>query len=659
MRRETSMGDASLLLVRQRPVPHPELESLIDELRDGFGLDPYVTRQRLLGAGLAQLAQGERQSLDGPVATLRRHGYACWVIAPQSPRFAPPRLRSLTIGAEAIDFLCEGDSRIRLERGMPAVGVLADLSGELAGRQVKRMLARNAYLGREQAGVFTPEETRQAILKGQPVFDCYLQDDQNAVTAAFRVLPGRFNPEGLGGRASLSAARNLEAVLDLVGEYAGNFRLHSDFGLSQLPGCLPQPVSDNNPTALLGNLDALTRYGWLVSGLAEPPSPGGDAANLPGSVLAAGLGGAAAVAGMVGSPELKELADVVNTAATDSSPVAKSTARPAPLPPPPDRPERQFSLRRALPVVVAFLSGAVLVAADRVELLRPLFRQAVNVGALPAAVAIALCWGGFVCLRLKRLIEDTPTSRIRSLAMGLVEVHGRALRRYALVAPMTQGACVWYRLRKYRRDQNNRWTQTSESDSNHVPFVLDDGSGQVVVDPAGATIKVKTVQTGYPGESTLIGSVADGGPDEKWVEELIYEGTTLYVLGFARPSRGGRPSLRELTVAMVRRLKLDPQALRRYDVNGDGRLDSDEWQGARDDAERLAAAEQLNVPATPATACALLEKPPRGLPYLIAEGQSGTELAGRYGWIGAVLMVLGVTAFGLALKLSLEFFRVF
>jgi len=52
-----------------------------------------------------------------------------------------------------------------------------------------------------------------------------------------------------------------------------------------------------------------------------------------------------------------------------------------------------------------------------------------------------------------------------------------------------------------------------------------------------------------------------------------------------------------------------------------------------------------------------LGKPPRGLPFLIAEGEGETALAGRYGWTGAVLLVLGITIFGLALKLFLEFFR--
>ena len=652
------MGDASLLLiVRQRPTPYPELETLAAELGETCGIDLYSVRQRLLGPGLALLVRGEAEALTGHAALLRRHGYACWAVPPPRPAFAPPRLRSLAVDKEMIEFLCEGDARVRLERGMAAVGVLADLSGELAGKQVKRLLARNAYLGREQAAFFTPAEIRQAILKEQPVFDCYLLDGAGAVTAAFRVFPGRFNPEGLGGRASLGAARNLEAVVDLVGEYAGDFRLHTDFGFSQIPGCVPQPARDN-PEALTGNLDALTRYGWLVAALAEPALREAEsgAETSPGIVMAAALAGTVAGVGLAPA-ELREVAAGIDAATGTELPAATKEIKPAPLPPPPDRPEQHFSLRRAVPMVLSFLGGGTLLLIGRSGIMQPFFDRALHTGALPGLTAAGLCWGAFTCLRLKRFVENTPTSRVRSLAMGLVEVRGRAVRRYALVAPMTQGACVWYRLRKYRRDNRNNWALTSESDSSHVPFVLDDGSGRVVVDPAGAKVKARTAETGYPGESTLIGSSLDGGPDEKWVEELIYEGTTLYVLGYARPARGVRPGLRERTAAALRRLKLDPRALRRYDSNGDGRIDAEEWQAARADAERLAAAEELSEVRMPAVDHALLGRPPRGMPFLIAEGQTGAELAGRYGWGGALLLALAAAAFGLALKFFLEFFR--
>ncbi len=378
------MSEASvLLIVRQRPATYAELESLVGTLREGFQLDPYTTRQRLLGPGLAQLAQGDRESLERMAQLLRRHAHACWVAMPPRPAFASLRLRSLTVGADAVDFHCEGERQVRLERGMAAVGVLADLSGELAGRQVKRLLARNAYLGDGQATLASADQLRTDIRKGLPVFDCYLLDDAGAVTAVFRALPGRFDPQGLGDRADLGATRNLEAVIALVGEYAGTFRLHTDFGLSPLPGCLPQPSRDD-PEVLQGNLAALTRYGWLVAGLHEPSGRAAGTAGSPGTLLAAGLAGLAAAAGDgVAREELEGLAATLDDAAAGGPEPAPAAPVPAPLPAPPERPEGRFSLRRALPGIGIILGGVLLVVAGRTDLWRPVLRQFLQSGLLP------------------------------------------------------------------------------------------------------------------------------------------------------------------------------------------------------------------------------------------------------------------------------------
>jgi hypothetical protein len=44
------------------------------------------------------------------------------------------------------------------------------------------------------------------------------------------------------------------------------------------------------------------------------------------------------------------------------------------------------------------------------------------------------------------------------------------------------------------------------------------------------------------------------------------------------------------------------------------------------------------------------------LPFLIAEARCERELARRYGWAGALLLVLGMVAAGTAGMLSLKFF---
>ena len=342
------------LIVRQCPAPHAELEILLRSLQDKFGLDAYTARQRLVGPGLALFGKGPPAQTEKIAGLLQEYGFACWQIAPQRPSFAPARLRSLEIREEAV-LLHTPQKTLRLARGAPAVGVLADLSGQLVDKHVKRLLAQNTYRGRDGLEVLSREEMIRAILQGQPVFDLYLLDEQNTICGGVRVLPGRFNVDGLGGRATISSRQNLQAMVELAEEYAEPFRLHCDFGLSQLPKCSLRR-SDESPSALLDNLDSLTRYGWLVARLEGTGRPaetdrsatssavvGAAAGTLLGQPALGAVAGDAA-AGIL--PGLGEVAAEIEDAREDRNETGRAAESPDPKPvrrdlaPPPDRPER-------------------------------------------------------------------------------------------------------------------------------------------------------------------------------------------------------------------------------------------------------------------------------------------------------------------------------
>jgi len=80
----------------------------------------------------------------------------------------------------------------------------------------------------------------------------------------------------------------------------------------------------------------------------------------------------------------------------------------------------------------------------------------------PAASTAAVGFGvyafvrGFQSLRLQRVIRDTPTARIRSLAMGLVELQGRVHARSRMSAPFSARSCAWWEveLQTLRRSKN-------------------------------------------------------------------------------------------------------------------------------------------------------------------------------------------------------------
>jgi hypothetical protein len=52
---------------------------------------------------------------------------------------------------------------------------------------------------------------------------------------------------------------------------------------------------------------------------------------------------------------------------------------------------------------------------------------------------------GFRLLQRKRLVLNTPTSKIRSASMGLVEIIGLAASPFVMISPLKRVECYYYR----------------------------------------------------------------------------------------------------------------------------------------------------------------------------------------------------------------------
>jgi len=103
---------------------------------------------------------------------------------------------------------------------------------------------------------------------------------------------------------------------------------------------------------------------------------------------------------------------------------------------------------------------------------------------------IGLFLYGFRLLQRRRLISDTPFSKIRSASMGMVEVSGQAVGPYTMVAPVTARPCYYYRTLVWEWKQsgkNKTWVQVA-SECMHLPFFVDDNTGRLLVDPRGADL---------------------------------------------------------------------------------------------------------------------------------------------------------------------------
>ena len=135
-----------------------------------------------------------------------------------------------------------------------------------------------------------------------------------------------------------------------------------------------------------------------------------------------------------------------------------------------------------------------------------------------AAAAVYSFWYAFRAWAKNRTIEDTPTSRVRSAAQGYVELTGRGVPppNTANKAPLTGLPCTWWRYKVEQRRYSGRsrsWS-TVQSDTSSVPFLLDDGTGQCLIDPRGAEV--------FPGATDVW-----YGPSE-WPQVHIPNGTGVF-----------------------------------------------------------------------------------------------------------------------------------
>jgi hypothetical protein len=155
----------------------------------------------------------------------------------------------------------------------------------------------------------------------------------------------------------------------------------------------------------------------------------------------------------------------------------------------------------------------------------------------------------------KSLIESIPTSPIRSLAVGLVEVSGRAQpERELLRAPFSGLPCVFftYHVEARRESRNGTRWETIAKGTSAEPFYVQNETGKVLVVPFDAQLILpdnRTTRNNWFGtlpEQThqglsKLGIAVDGWFGEKTLrcsEASILPEETVYVLGTAQEQRG-------------------------------------------------------------------------------------------------------------------------
>ena len=230
------------------------------------------------------------------------------------------------------------------------------------------------------------------------------------------------------------------------------------------------------------------------------------------------------------------------------------------------------------------------------------------------AAALSL-WAWSMTRRHYRHIADIPTARIISAPQGYIELTGEGdlLPEYPIVSPLTGLPCLWYEYRVERVEGRER--EILRSGVSELPFVLSDGSGRVLVETVDARVISRHSQQWQRG-------------DEHVTETVLLKHEALYVLGeHVHPSaEAGSSALDKERNAILSEWKSDqPSLLERFDTDRNGRIDSQEWENARQAAQLKA----MSNAETVARRDAIIRKPPHNQPFLISN-YSAKELAGRF-----------------------------
>lgn len=257
---------------------------------------------------------------------------------------------------------------------------------------------------------------------------------------------------------------------------------------------------------------------------------------------------------------------------------------------------------------------------------------------LVAAISL-LAWTS--TYRRARAIEDTPTSKVASAAQGYAELlgRGRALAGTPVISPLAHLRCLWYRYLVERR-QEDKWQHESSGESD-ASFILDDGSGECLIDPEGAEILVARKDC-WTDE------------DRRYTEWLLLDNETIYALGQFQTL--GSADLRldrdEDVKALLAEWKKDAHdLLKRFDLDGNGELDLREWELARAQARREVA--RMHREAQQQSELHVMRSPDDERLYLISS-LSPAKLSRRYWrWSLAHLAIFFGALAGLANMLKM------
>lgn len=223
--------------------------------------------------------------------------------------------------------------------------------------------------------------------------------------------------------------------------------------------------------------------------------------------------------------------------------------------------------------------------------------------------------------RRYRVIHDLPTSNVASAAQGYVELVGvgRLIDGSQIYCPISQRPCCWYRYTVEEEVNDDKYKIVDEG-SSVAHFLLVDESGPCVISPDGAEVITRHHKTWSEGNM-------------RYSETLLLPDTPLYAVGEFITHTGNVPTPadeRSDVGALLSDWKNDKTTLlKRFDLDGDGKISLKEWELARMQAMREVRKRRAEQLGNFAEGVHLLRKPGDGRLFLLAS-ELPEDLGRRY-----------------------------
>ncbi len=137
--------------------------------------------------------------------------------------------------------------------------------------------------------------------------------------------------------------------------------------------------------------------------------------------------------------------------------------------------------------------------------------------------------------RFLRLQASLPTSKIKSLAKGIVEVDGLLVMNKPLFSPVANEICIgyYYTIEDIDRDSDGKESyRTIHRETQCNPFSIKDDTGVIDVEPVGI-------------EFVLLGeSNVSRNNNKRYTETLLKDGQKMLLVGYA-DAKNGVPFIRK------------------------------------------------------------------------------------------------------------------